>query len=322
MTIVKPMLAHSKTPDLSTLTYPQIVQPKFDGIRALVVDGVLVSRSAKPIRNAEIQAALGRPEFNGLDGELLVGDPTANDAMQRTSEVVMKEDRPGREWRFYVFDLHDTTAAYTVRFADLAALLPRFNLALSAAIGRSDGMVLVAGTEAADPAEVGAVEAAFVAEGYEGAILRDPRAAYKHGRSGKTGPLLKVKRFIDFEARVVGCYERMHNANDAKRDAFGRTERSTAKDGLIPAGDLGGFELVALNGPHEGQTFRCGTGFDAAQRDEFWKCHTWPGGTFPAPEPLVGRIAKIKSFPVGVKDAPRFPTFLGFRDADDMGVES
>ena len=312
MTVVKPMLAHSKTPDLSTLTYPQIVQPKFDGIRALVVDGVLVSRSAKPIRNAEIQAVLGRPEFNGLDGELLVGPPTAQDAMQRTSEVVMKEDRPGREWRFYVFDLW--TEGHLPAFERDAYLRGYFSAGMRAALGhrwKAVESILVH-----SPSEAEAAEARFVAEGYEGAILRDPRAAYKHGRSGKTGPLLKVKRFIDFEARILGCYERMHNANAAQRDAFGRTERSTAQAGMIPAGDLGGFELVALNGPHEGQTFRCGTGFDAAQRAALWAEHR------AADLSLVGRIAKIKSFPVGVKDAPRFPTFLGFRDSDDMGGES
>jgi len=29
-------------------------------------------------------------------------------------------------------------------------------------------------------------------------------------------------------------------------------------------------------------------------------------------------FAKVKSFKIGVKDAPRFPVFVGFRDVDDV----
>src|SRR4051812_20439337 len=85
--VVKPMLA--KDGDLSKITYPVIVQPKLDGIRCFIVDGVARSRTFKPIPNAEIQAALGRSEFDGLDGEIVVGDPTAEGCMQTTSSFVM-----------------------------------------------------------------------------------------------------------------------------------------------------------------------------------------------------------------------------------------
>jgi DNA ligase-1 len=146
----------------------------------------------------------------------------------------------------------------------------------------------------------------------EGVILRDPAGLYKFGRSGKTGPLLKVKRFIDFEAEVVGVYEEMHNANEAKTNELGRTERSTAKAGLVGKGTLGGLVLRALNGPAEGVEFRCGTGFDADARKVLWKHR----------ERLTGKTAKIKSFPIGVKDKPRHPVWLGWRDMDVDGPAS
>jgi DNA ligase-1 len=38
----------------------------------------------------------------------------------------------------------------------------------------------------------------------------------------------------------------------------------------------------------------------------------WLAGT------LAGKIAKYKHFEVGVKEAPRFPVFLGFRNPLDM----
>lgn len=314
MAVVKPMLAHSKTPDLATLTYPLIVQPKFDGIRALIVDGVVQSRSGKPIRNAEIQAALGRPEFNGLDGELLVGSPTANDAMQRTSEFVMSESKTGADWAFYAFDIFDmmvdelvspdpadTTcisrgATYQERQAALSNRFERGWAWPNRAIPVESVLVHSA-------AEVNEAEERFVAEGYEGAILRDPRAPYKHGRSGKTGPLLKVKRFTDSEAEIVGVNELMRNGNEAKKDAFGRTERSTAKAGLIPAGTLG--NIIART--PSGVVFEIGTGYTAADRNRLWNMR----------ERLPGQLVKYKHFEVGVKDAPRFPVFIGLRDRDD-----
>lgn len=81
------MLAHSKSPDLETLDYPVLVQPKLDGIRAVVKDGRLLSRTLKSIPNASIRAALERTVFEGLDGELVVGDPTADDCYRRMREL-------------------------------------------------------------------------------------------------------------------------------------------------------------------------------------------------------------------------------------------
>ena len=305
MTAVKPMLAKAAPEDLSVLTYPLLVQPKFDGIRALIVDGVVQSRSGKPIPNKDIQARYGRPEYNGLDGELLVGDPRDANAMQNTSTIVMAPDKDASGCVFYVFDLWDEPGArYVSRLRALAGTLEELDPRHFARV-RSEA--------AFAPGDVEKWESHFVAEGYEGAILRTDEP-YKHGRSGSKGPLLKLKRFIDFEAVVIGVEERMHNQNERKRDAFGRTDRSTAKAGLVPAGDLGKLVCRALNGPHEGQEFGCGTGFTADQRKTLWDLYLTTGGA-----PPLGRIAKIKSFPVGVKEAPRFPVFLGFRDPADMG---
>lgn len=307
MTAVKPMLAKAAPEDLSVLTYPLIVQPKFDGIRALIVDGVVQSRSGKPIPNQEIQTALGRPEFHGLDGELCVGPTTAGDLMQRTTEFVMAPNKTGAAWAYQVFDYWDAGEHdYAVRINSAAWTIEGYSLLAP------DRLYLVRGDAAFNVADVEKWEAFYVDQGYEGAILRDPRAAYKHGRSGSKGPLLKLKRFIDFEAEVIGVEELMSNQNERKRDAFGRTDRSTAKAGMVPAGVLG--KLVCRTA--DGVEFGVGTGFTAEQRKALWDFHQ--GYLKLGGDSLIGRLAKIKSFPVGVKDAPRFPVFLGFRDPIDL----
>lgn len=299
MSDFKPMLA--KDGDPSTLTYPVVVQPKLDGIRAAIVDGKLVSRTLKPIPNAEIRAALEHPEYEGLDGELIVGAPEADDCYRRTSSFVMSSSKTGEpEWCFCVFDKWDARGGFWERYGEAEKVVHR--------PASSARLFMVPSQNALDSETLEAYEAERIAEGHEGIIVRIPDAPYKFGRSGKKGPLLKVKRFVDFEARVVGVYEQMHNANEAKRNELGRTQRSTAKDGLVPAGVLGGLVLVGLNGPAEGIEFRCGTGFDAAMRADYWTNK----------DALAGLIAKVKSFPIGVKDKPRHPVFLGWRHPDDF----
>jgi DNA ligase-1 len=294
----KPMLAHSKSPDPETLDYPVLVQPKLDGIRAVVKDGRLLSRSLKPIPNASVRAALERSVFEGLDGELIVGRSTADDCYRRTCSFVMAEDKTDEPWTFFVFDKHDSDAPVEERI-DLVARL---------AASLNPNVTIVATSTASDADELARLESYYLAEGYEGGIIRTPGSAYKFGRSGKKGPLLKLKRYIDYEAEVVGVVEEQHNGNEAKTNELGRTERSSHAENKVGKGTLGALTVRALNGPHEGVEFKVGTGFNAKQRADLWYA-----------EDCIGRVAKIKSFPVGTKDRPRHPVWLGWRDTEIDG---
>jgi DNA ligase-1 len=309
----KPMLAKAPKLDGSgnpIVDYPVIVQPKLDGIRASVVGGRLLTRTLKEVPNREIFDYLSRPMFEGLDGELVVGDPTAEGCMQRTTSFVMASDKTGEPWTYYVFDVWDTEDDASLRLDALSKhRLPS---------GEYYPVKLVESEWAADAEELARIEGGYLEAGHEGAILRDPSAPYKFGRSGVKGPLLKLKRFIDFEAVVIGVYEEQHNANEAVTNALGRTERSSHAAGKIGKGTLGGLVLRAINGPCEGVEFRCGTGYDAAQRAALWAEAKAPKLCGTPYSDLRGRTAKIKSFPVGVKDKPRFPVFLGWRD---MGLD-
>lgn len=289
----KPMLAHSKSPDPESLNYPVLVQPKLDGIRAVVKDGKLLSRSLKPIPNREIRAALEHPSYEGLDGELIVGPATADDCYRRTCSFVMAEDKTDERWVFYIFDRHDSDAPVEDRVASLPAF----------------GQVVPVTTMSAGSAdELTELEAQYLAVGFEGGIIRTLGSAYKFGRSGKAGPLLKLKRYIDYEAEVVQVVEEQHNGNEAKTNELGRTERSSHAENKIGKGTLGALIVLALNGPHEGVEFKVGTGFTAEQRADLWHA-----------EDCIGRVAKIKSFPVGTKDKPRHPVWLGWRDLEVDG---
>lgn len=160
--------------------------------------------------------------------------------------------------------------------------------------------------EVHDEARLLHLEEHYVSLGYEGVMLRHPDGLYKHGRStAKEGWLLKLKRFEDGEARVVGFTELMHNANEAKLNELGHLERSSHKAGKVGKQTLGALTVKDLK---TGVEFEIGTGFTASQRQELWNVG----------DNLLGRVVKYKSQPTGVKDKPRFPVFLGFRDPRDL----
>ena len=285
--------------DLKTLRFPLLASPKLDGIRAVVRDGIVYSRSNKPIPNKFVQSRFANCEY--FDGELIVGPPTSKSVYRDTVSVVMSDDKPAHHVGFYVFDhVNDIGADYGNRARWLAE-------AVQAGLNANpDASVCL--HEQVDIRHIDELlqyEHECLEDGYEGLILRDPNAPYKMGRSTvKEGYLLKLKRFVDAEATIVDCFEREHNGNEAKTDELGRTKRSSHKAGKTGRGDLGGFVLRTADGVE----FSCGTGFSDAERAEYWANR----------DRLVGQIAKFKYFPIGVKKAPRHPVFLGWRDKRDM----
>ena len=300
MPTFKPMLAAS-CDDLRALRYPLLATPKIDGIRCLVINGVAMSRSLKPIPNRYIQSVIGKPEFNGLDGELLVGDSF----QQATSGIMSEDGQP--DFRYYVFDRWDLASGYRDR---VRAMLVRAANLMATHFGESQFLTFLTPVELKNRAELDAYASQCLAEGHEGIMVRSPVGPYKYGRATfKEGYLTKIKPFEDAEATVIGWEERMHNANEATTNALGRTERSSHKENLVPMGTLGAL-VCSNNTLWPGQTFNIGTGFTDSQRDELW-------GQAQRGQ-LAGRIVKFKYQAIGTADKPRIPVFLGFRDARDL----
>ena len=157
-------------------------------------------------------------------------------------------------------------------------------------------------------AELAAYEEQCLAEGYEGVMVRTPDSPYKCGRSTEREAwLLKIKRFEDAEAVVLESYEGMTNQNAAELDAFGRTKRSMSQAGMVGRGELGGFVVRHVV---TGVEFRLGYNHvvGGIDRVTLWLRR----------ETLIGRVVKFSHQPSGAKEAPRFPKFLGFREAWDM----
>lgn len=292
----KPILAAS-VENVEKLPYPMLASPKLDGVRAIVRDGTLVSRSLKPIPNRGVQNFFRRPEFEGLDGELICGSPTDPDCFRNTTSAVMSVATNAKV-NFHVFDFITTEreCPFNTRQILLRSKVKNISALLE----------VVPQTLVTCVKDVQAYEALRLEQGYEGIILRSLDGPYKHGRSTlKESYLLKLKRFVDSEAVIVECIEQRHNDNEAKVNALGQKERSSAKEGMIGAGVLGALSVWDRV---TGVLFEIGTGFTATDRAVLWNQRST----------LVGKVVKYKYFPTGSKDRPRFPVYIGFRDVKDM----
>jgi DNA ligase-1 len=296
----KPLLAATLdlNDDIDRVTFPVLCSPKLDGVRAIIRGGVVMSRSMKPIRNRHVQKLFGRPELEGLDGELIVGNPTDPNLMQQTTSGVMSADGEP-DVRFYVFDKVDAKGGFAERLQQARNIVTDLESRIP--------LVMVPHDKASSAADIAILESAFVEQGYEGMMVRSVDGPYKQGRSTlREGTLLKVKRFTDGEAVVIGFEELETNLNEAFKDELGHTKRSSSKEGKVGAGKLGNFLVRELK---TGVEFSIGSGLDMALRERLWA----------EQDTLVDRIVKYKSFQVaGVKEAPRFPIFIGFRDPSDM----
>jgi DNA ligase 1 len=296
----KPMLAWKPEKgailedNLRSIKYPVLISMKLDGIRATVQGGRLRSRTLKDIPNINVQRMFANlPE--GLDGELIYGEPNAPDVYRNTNSIVMSDDKPADGIRYFVFDKFGPEG-FEQRFREIATC---------SNVG--GGIVkVVPHVYCATLLEVLDLESQWTIQGYEGVMIRSLTGLYKQGRSTlKEEYLLKVKRFMDGEAIIIDAYEMMHNDNVAEVNELGRTKRSTKQENLRAAGVLGGFNVRDVE---TGVEFSVGSGFSAEQKKHLWIDRS----------DMPGRIIKYKSLPVGVKDKPRHPIFLGFRDKEDM----
>lgn len=292
----KPMLAGEA--DVAKLAYPIYASPKLDGIRGVVKDAKLLTRSLKEVPNRHTFHHYSSSMLEGLDGELIIGDPTAEDCYRKTNSAVMSHTGEP-EIDFYVFDMHDTDLGYFDRFEMLVRTIP----ALQATFPRIKLLEQKLIKSADDLLEY---EAKLLEEGHEGVIVRGLNSPYKYGRStAREGYLLKLKQFKDAEAVIVGFDELMHNANEATKNELGQTERSTHAENLVPMDTLGALVVRDVTSQVE---FKIGTGFTAEQRKLLWTRR----------HDLGDQVVKYKYFPIGILTAPRHPVFLGLRSPLDM----
>jgi DNA ligase-1 len=194
-----PMLAHEYQKRGKGFGFPCYVQPKLDGTRAVGMPGKgIFSRLRKTFPHMEhILGELAQlPEDLVLDGELYTNELTFQEIVGLVKKETLKAGDAEKQLKikYHVYDLI-ANHPYETRKGMLAALF---------ASHRFQHLVLVPTSRCESEAQMKLQHNAYVADGFEGIMLRAPSGDYKHSRSAD---LLKYKEFFDAEYEVVGFKE-------------------------------------------------------------------------------------------------------------------
>lgn len=312
---MKPMLASDYVE--AKLKFPLVAEPKIDGVRCLNVDGRFTGRSLKGHKNRFVTERFSHPLLAGLDGEAACEDERHPALCRLTSSALSTiEGQPYLVWHLfddfspaladqpYLYRLNTLAERVARLEGELPHLWPHLRVVPWIVVGTMDQLL--------------EVDDLWLAQGYEGTIIRACKGKHKQGRSTPTeGGLLRIKRFVDFEFRVHTVIEGDSNQNEAMINALGLTERSTHAAGMVPNGMVGAMvgEVLAdvvCDGAllfAKGQDVRVGPGCLTHDQRRYYFEHQ---------DELYVRVCKAKFFPKGIKDKPRFPTWQSFRDEGDM----
>lgn len=262
--------SHSELP-------PEVVlQPKLDGVRCIaVVDDrggcQLFARSGKPLSNFDstIGQELAQLPPAAYDGEIMgKGFQSLMRQVHRKFNVDVSDSFmaifdciPLDEWNG-----RQATTPYDDRRGMLEDLAEK--------IGQTKYLALVTQDRVAnDPAAFKACHDKYVAEGYEGAMIKRPQAPYNFGRGDA---ILKFKSFNDVDLRVVGF-----------KEGSGKNR-----------GTLGAIVV-----DFEGVRVSVGSGFEDDIRQDVWQNQ----------DKYLGATAEIRYQEVTDDGSLRFPTFVGWR---------
>lgn len=280
---MKPMLACNKSVIPDQVNLPALMSPKLDGIRCLIIDGKPCSRNLKPIPNRFINQELTKLSLPAVDGELMiVGD------FNSVQSAVMSEDgKP--DFTYMIFDSFiNPKEPYATRFSNVVKMQLL-----------SERVRYIGNRYVEKHAEIKEHFNSWIDAGFEGAIIRNPHAPYKFGRSTlREGYMLKMKKWFEDEAEIIGFEELLYNDNDPIIDKLGNQVRSDHQANKSKSGKLGSFVVKWKN-----VEFKVGTGLDDNQRIHYWKNKI----------DLLGSKITFKYQDTSKYGIPRFPVYKGFR---------
>jgi ATP-dependent DNA ligase len=193
------MLAHDYHKRGKSISFPCFVQRKLDGVRCVGIPGKgLFSRNKKTYPHMEhiVQEVSRLHPGLILDGELYSDTLTFQEIVGLVKRETLQpgDEEKQKQIKFHVYDLV-SSQPYSLRMANLSLLFRRH---------RFRYLVPVPTEPCENEEEMKEKHAHYVADGYEGIMLRNRDGSYKGVRSVE---LQKYKEFLDGEYEVVGWEE-------------------------------------------------------------------------------------------------------------------
>jgi len=193
-----PMLALDFNKRGSSITFPCYVQRKYDGTRCVAVPGAgLFSRNRKKYPHMEhiLEEIKTLPSSLVLDGELFSKDLTFQDIVGLVKRETLKPGDAEKQLKIelHVYDII-SDAPYEDRKGRLEALFSRFKFKY---------LKMVASEVCEKKEDLKGLHDKYVAEGFEGIMLRNRTGLYAVGQ--RSSSLQKYKEFFDDEFLITGC---------------------------------------------------------------------------------------------------------------------
>ena len=218
---VEPMLAHEFDKSAPLWTYPiksVYSQPKLDGMRCIVKNDGMWSRTGKQILSApHIRAAL-QPVFDENPNIVLDGELYTHELKDNFNEIIsmVRKSKPteqdlaesARVIEYWVYDVVDSSKLFVDRYQEFLDQYSEFPREARTSWFQSystkmDKIRIVATGIANTPAELDRLYGAYMNYGFEGQMIR-LNAPYEHKRSKS---LLKRKEFTDIELPILDIVE-------------------------------------------------------------------------------------------------------------------
>ena len=231
-TMFKPMLANKWEDYANKIQYPIFSQPKLDGIRCIVRNDGMWTRTGKPIISAPHIFEALKPLFEQdqdliFDGELYA-DKYANDfnailSLVKKSKPTAKDlEDSAKVIQYHIYDLPSCEEVFTERYKALQSMeLP-------------ECCVKVVTDQIDNLNDLAAYYEDYMLAGYEGQMLRVD-GMYENKRSKS---LLKHKSFTDEEYTIIGYEE----GNGNLAGMIGALVFQTAQGDKFTASVNGGWE--------------------------------------------------------------------------------
>lgn len=184
-------------------TFPVLVQPKLDGVRCIATREGLFTRNGKRIvAAAHVERQLACFFTRAYPGAVLDGELVHTSGCQATVSAIMRRDEC-EALHLHVFDGALFPALFEDAFDDRFGRIASHFVVLFG-IKDMPHVHVVETRHATCEADVRRAHAYWAAEGFEGAVIRDPEAPYCEGRTDK---VQKLKVHQDSEFLCVAAAE-------------------------------------------------------------------------------------------------------------------
>lgn len=282
------------TADKDKIKYPILASYKLDGIRCLFKDGQMLSRSLKPIPNKQLQKRFQNlKDLSFRTGVIFDGEiysPLLT--FQEITHFVMTENIENElvpiSLIFNCFDI--------VSFRPFSQRYETYKSYLA----NEKHVKIVKQTLINNEEELDTMFDNALNNGYEGLIIRNPDAPYKFGRSTiNEGYMLKMKPFVTIDGKIKDIIERQENLNESKINELGYSYKSSSINNKKNTGIASCF-VVDYEGKDVKVTI---TGTEEFRRD-IWENK----------EQYKNKYIEYKFMKIGLKELPRHPVFVRFRD--------